>query len=425
MASIVKHMKRVMAAEYSRELSTKVSRAQRQQARLGFKQGGSAVLGTRRQVVDEQGRLKRTLRDGEGKILKTDRVRHAPGPAREISLVRRIYEMYASQEMRLGQICAALNREGKTQTNGNPWNSTVIRRVLEDSIYIGRYVFGRTYNNLGDKFAAPLEEWSDVEVMEAIVAPSLFSAAAIRLQQTTRRLWSDQEIVDGLAKLLNERGALSRHLVARCAYLPQPCTITSRYGSLTAAFKLVGYEIPNRWLKKRDGSPYSDDELLVALCRIYATKGYISGAAINEDPSKPGSKYYIRRFGSLLTAYRLAGLNVTLQTQRQEAALRRRQPDYTPEKIPKVARRRNIDGSKITDEQMLIELAQLLQLHGHLSMALIDAAPNMRSSANYGQRFGGMKSAYAKVGYFNSQSQIIKATCMRAKAASASTTATN
>src|SRR5258708_7083822 len=47
-ATIMKHLKRVMAAEFSRELSAKVSRAKLQQARLGFRQGGPIAFGFRR-----------------------------------------------------------------------------------------------------------------------------------------------------------------------------------------------------------------------------------------------------------------------------------------------------------------------------------------------------------------------------------------
>lgn len=43
-SAILKNMKRVMASEYSRELSPKVSRAQLQQARLGFSQRGTRAL---------------------------------------------------------------------------------------------------------------------------------------------------------------------------------------------------------------------------------------------------------------------------------------------------------------------------------------------------------------------------------------------
>jgi DNA invertase Pin-like site-specific DNA recombinase len=45
--TIVKHLKRVMASEYSRDLSAKVCRAKRQQAQLGFRQGGKLAIARR------------------------------------------------------------------------------------------------------------------------------------------------------------------------------------------------------------------------------------------------------------------------------------------------------------------------------------------------------------------------------------------
>src|SRR6185437_1934674 len=51
MTSVLKNLKRVMAAEYSRELSVKLSRARLQQARLGFRQGSPISYGFRRQLV--------------------------------------------------------------------------------------------------------------------------------------------------------------------------------------------------------------------------------------------------------------------------------------------------------------------------------------------------------------------------------------
>lgn len=53
-ATIIKSMKRAMAGEYSRELSTKVFTGQCRLIRLGFRQGGPAGYGLRRQLVDER-----------------------------------------------------------------------------------------------------------------------------------------------------------------------------------------------------------------------------------------------------------------------------------------------------------------------------------------------------------------------------------
>ena len=53
-ATIIKSMKRAMAGEYSRELSVKVFAGQCRLIGLGFRQGGMAGYGLRRQLIDEQ-----------------------------------------------------------------------------------------------------------------------------------------------------------------------------------------------------------------------------------------------------------------------------------------------------------------------------------------------------------------------------------
>ncbi|MCK1332025.1 hypothetical protein [Bradyrhizobium sp. 144] len=51
-ASIVKNPKRVVAAEYSRELSVKVHAGACRVASLGFEQGGAVGYGLQRELVD-------------------------------------------------------------------------------------------------------------------------------------------------------------------------------------------------------------------------------------------------------------------------------------------------------------------------------------------------------------------------------------
>src|SRR5260221_3595786 len=51
MSSILKNLKRVMAAEFSRELSAKVHAGASRYARLGFKLGGRPCYALRRQLV--------------------------------------------------------------------------------------------------------------------------------------------------------------------------------------------------------------------------------------------------------------------------------------------------------------------------------------------------------------------------------------
>jgi hypothetical protein len=244
--------------------------------------------------------------------------------------------------------------------------------------------------------------------MVPIVTIEIFRAAEDRLQSITRRVYSTAEIETGLARLLAERGHLSGRFVQQCSYLPSPEAIDSRYGSLAAAFRKVGFEIPSRIKKNPTGLPYSDDDLLGDLRRIYQHRGYLSGHAVDADPNSPSKKYFVRRFGSLAKAFELAGVDVT-STERRRAAIAFRDENGLCHKPPKKAVRRNLDGSAITDDQLLGHLRRLLREHGYLSVPLIDADPEVPAKNLFRRRFGGLRAAYERVGFFSNQSDIVRA----------------
>lgn len=93
-ATIVKSVKRAMAGEYSRELSSKVFIGQCRLIERGFRQGGAAGFGLRRVLLDERGEVKAELKRGEHKSLQTDRVILVPGPEAEVKTVRWIYSRF-------------------------------------------------------------------------------------------------------------------------------------------------------------------------------------------------------------------------------------------------------------------------------------------------------------------------------------------
>jgi DNA invertase Pin-like site-specific DNA recombinase len=70
LSSIVKNIKRVMAAEYSRELGVKVHAGHCRIAGLGYRVGGPLTFGLYREMVDEKQRSKGKLAKGECKALK-------------------------------------------------------------------------------------------------------------------------------------------------------------------------------------------------------------------------------------------------------------------------------------------------------------------------------------------------------------------
>ena len=109
---LLKNVKRVMAGEYSRELSVKVFAGQCRLVELGFRQGGPAGYGLRRQLIDERRQPKAELRRGERKSLQTDRVVLGLGPQDEIDHVRRIYTMFVDDGLSEQEIASRLNNEG-------------------------------------------------------------------------------------------------------------------------------------------------------------------------------------------------------------------------------------------------------------------------------------------------------------------------
>jgi DNA invertase Pin-like site-specific DNA recombinase len=94
LASLFKSLKRSMAAEYSRELSTKVFRGQSTIAARGYWVGAPAGYGLRRAIVGEDGRLKAILQAGQHKSLSTERIVLVPGPPEEVEAVRLMFQLY-------------------------------------------------------------------------------------------------------------------------------------------------------------------------------------------------------------------------------------------------------------------------------------------------------------------------------------------
>ncbi|UTP41666.1 recombinase family protein [Phenylobacterium sp. LH3H17] len=87
MSALLKQFKRAMAAEFSRELSVKIAKVQRGLAAKGYRQGGPAGYGLRRQVVNEAGEPCGLLAKGEQKAVHSHRVILVPGPVEEVETV--------------------------------------------------------------------------------------------------------------------------------------------------------------------------------------------------------------------------------------------------------------------------------------------------------------------------------------------------
>jgi hypothetical protein len=140
MASLLKGIKRAMAAEYSRELSGKVFGAQSRFIGMGYKHGGHADYGLRRISVAADGTPRRALAYGETKGALTDRVVLALGPAYEIATVLRMYRLYIEERASEPAIAKLLNAEEVKSEFGRPWTQCMVKSVLTNEKYVGTLI---------------------------------------------------------------------------------------------------------------------------------------------------------------------------------------------------------------------------------------------------------------------------------------------
>lgn len=303
---LLKHLKRVMAAEYSRELSAKVARAQKQQARLGYWQGGPPSYGFQRVLLDTDGSPRCVLRPCETKAMRGERVVLRPGPPAEVAIVRRIFRLYANTTLTAREVAQRLNRSGLKFRDGTPWTPMRVLAVLKNEFCIGRYVWNRSDQMLGKgRGKRPPAEWIRTRVDTKIVSSRLFNLAAEKrrhhggAQAGAGLRVPDVQLLDSLAALLQRRGRLTRSLIRLQPHMLGDDTYRERFGSLAKAYALVGYVRP--------GLP-SDAQVIEGVERLHREHGYVSATLIEADPALPGINTIYRRFGSLTRLYERAGL---------------------------------------------------------------------------------------------------------------------
>ena len=241
-ANVIKVMKRAMAGEYSRELSTKVFLGQCRLVGLGFRQGGPAGYGLRQLLINDHREPKGQLHRGEQKSIQTDRVILIPGPVGEVATVRRIYEMFISGGRTETEIAAILNAEGTSAECGQRWTRGTVHQVLANDKYAGHNVFNRVSFKLKKrKVINPPHQWIRADnAFEAVIAPEVFLAAKLRIEERNRR-FSNNEMLELLRGLLETTGWLSGLIIDEAEGMPSSSAYQHRFGSLLRAYSLVGY----------------------------------------------------------------------------------------------------------------------------------------------------------------------------------------
>ncbi|MFC3077726.1 recombinase family protein [Phenylobacterium terrae] len=364
-SSLMKQLKRVMAAEYSRELGVRVLRGQRHVAGLGFSAGGPAPYGFRRQLVDGDGRPRLILGPGQVKAVATDRVRLVPGPPEELEAVRAIFRLYVGGGRGLRRIAQDMAAAGAPPPRGG-WSAFKVGNILANEVYRGVRVYGRRSERLrAASRKAPEAEWVRARVAPATVSERTFRRAQ-QLRAARRLSLGTEELLERLRRAFAAEGRLTGAIVRRRPELPSPTTIETRFGTLAAAFEAAGYRPP------RGARKWRRETLLDELRRLQVAYGATDEASLRRDPHAPLPRTFARWFGSLQAAQAAAGV------------------PQTPVRVPLRKPRR-------TTDRLVAELRRLHAEHGRLSWRLIEADPSI-AARTVRRRFGSLARARAAAG---------------------------
>lgn len=305
--SIMKQLKRVMAGEYSRELSDKVRKGKRRQAQLGNAPGGSCPFGLQRREFRPDGSSFRVLARNERKSRPDHILRLEPGCEAEVAVVRRIFRSYVHGGKHPKAISRDLAREGVAWSDGSPWTSQRVRQTLSLDLLAGRRLVGRTEARLGKtRVNIPSEKWELISRFEPVVAPALFEAARnrrIRLGGSAGR--TEAELLRDLRRVWKKHGRISALLIESTLGAGRSCSYFSRFGSLRNAYAAIGYDCPARRRPRVRPLPTRDD-VLESLRRLQHEFGRVSVKLIEQDRALPSAREIKKVFGSLTAAYAAA-----------------------------------------------------------------------------------------------------------------------
>jgi len=250
LASIMKNIKRVMAAEFSRELSSKVFAGSVRLTHRGFKMGGPTAYALQRRLVDDQCRPKGILTIGQRKSLLTDHVKLIPGAPDQVEIVNWILHEYLRHKSQ-ATIARELNQRGILNSQGRPWLGKAVGDLLRNEAYIGVLTYNRKSRKLGAKVTRnPRELWIRKEnAIEPIVHRDAFRRAQ-KIMGEGRVSIPEEEMLLRLRKVLMKKGRLSKTIINSSPGLPSMSSYLLHFGTLRNIYRLIGYNGNQGWFDK-------------------------------------------------------------------------------------------------------------------------------------------------------------------------------
>ena len=241
--ALVKNIKRVMAAEYSRKLGKLVLVGSKKIASQGFLPGGHPPYGLKRMLVSEKRVHLRILNKGERKSFVNERVILVPGNKEEIEYVNLIYSLYVNDLLGSTRICNYLNEQAIPSPSGGKWCTNAIDDILKSEKYIGNMVYNMTNKVPGRaKRMNPESEWVKCEGAFVPIVDKRVFFKAKKMRASRRKSYTDEELLSILYERYQKYGIISSSLYYGKG-LPLAGTYTKRFGSLETALLLSQKEL--------------------------------------------------------------------------------------------------------------------------------------------------------------------------------------
>lgn len=320
-SGLLKHLKRAMAAEYSRELSARIIRARRSLAEQGFWVGGVPPFGYRRELFDASGHSYGVMETGDWSWNTRLHARLVLGPSAEVEAIRRVFFLYLEPGGTQRGVARQLNAEGVITQRGGPWSQATVRHVIDNQTYCGRLIQCRSSGVLGEPLKLRQTSTATWVVQEDAI-PAIVSRARMAAAQRKRHALaynpSDQELLAEIEALIARHGRLTEAVLRRSGRWSYG-VYRRRFGGIQDMRSRFGLARPRTSEARAQaiqmahasrvarGMVRSDEDLLKILRELLGKHGRLTTRIIEENPSTPNAYTFVRRFGGLANAYALVG----------------------------------------------------------------------------------------------------------------------
>jgi DNA invertase Pin-like site-specific DNA recombinase len=330
-SALIKHLKRAMAAEYSRDLSAKISRAQRILLADGYWAGGRIPLGYRPILIRRDGTPVISPRDDCWRKQQGVRTKLTLGPDSEVELVRRIFRLYLRKNGTFTTVSRRLDRDPALIESLGAWSPKRVADTLRNEVYVGRLIGGRRIKAVGETWGspAPRDQWIVAEgAVPAIVSEQTFNAARKKRLKRAGPILRSDALLD-LQRIAAEYGDVSQRMI-RIHGQWSVGVYTRIFGSITAIRELMQIPIPEKYAhlaaaiqasnraRREACLTYTDEQLRDALRTALHRYGRLSEQTLNAMGT-PNTCTFRRRFGSMEAAYKQVGYE---PTEAQKLAMR-------------------------------------------------------------------------------------------------------